>query len=222
MDLRPINSDINKSDIVWYDDTLKESLARDYSAVRKRTRRGTKGNKRRHNTRTRPTIERPSSNQVIKRANSKEKTVGTSLKQPNILLANCQSLASGHKSDELALVCRNNAIEIILATETWFKNTKDVNLPEYKLYSTHRISRGGGGTAVYVKQDIPSQQLHKFTYNDKVSATWVKVSAHPDLSAVIYGCIHHPPDACCRKTQEYLISTLTSLFVDYWLFWEVI
>ena len=94
LDLRPINSDINKSDIVWYDDTLKESLARDYSAVRKRTRRGTKGNKRRHNTRTRLTIERPSSNQVIKRANSKEKTVGTSLKQPNILLANCQSLAS--------------------------------------------------------------------------------------------------------------------------------
>ena len=133
----------------------------------------------------------------ITRERSKSK-----ITQPNILLANCQSLTS-KKSDELLTICASDDISVILATETWFKDTKQIQLSNYKLFTTHRANRFGGGTAVYTQQDLPVKQLNKYTYNDdKTSATWVKMTTTSAAPDVIYGCIYHPPDAVEETTRS--------------------
>ena len=107
LDLGAENIDIKRSGVVWYDQALKESLSVTSCANSpykiKRTRRGTKGYKRTNNTCIRSKIKRPQSNRVIKRAIVKpqDQSADVPTNQPNLLLANCQSLASGRKSDEL-------------------------------------------------------------------------------------------------------------------------
>jgi hypothetical protein len=105
---------------------------------------------------------------------------------------------------------------VILATETWFKDTKQIQLPNYKLYTTHRANRSGGGAAVYIKQDLPVSQLNKYTYNDDVtSATWVKVSSANAAPDIIFGCIYHPPNAIEGTSLEYLSKTITDILVKH-------
>ena len=136
--------------------------------------------------------------------------------QPNIFLANCQSL-NAKKTDELRIISAEHQADIIMATETWFKTTKNIQLPNYKLYSTQRINRMGGGTAIYTSTSLATQQLHNFTFNnDIMSAVWVKSSAGgTTCPPVIYGCIYHPPRADEETTLNYLVKTLTEILVKY-------
>ena len=153
---------------------------------------------------------KPNNISKLKRADERSKTI-----LPNILLGNCQSLTS-KKSDELLSICHQKDISVILATETWFKETKSIQLPGYKLYSTNRVKRSCGGSAIYVKETLPVQQMNKYTFNnDAVSATWVKVTSTTNAPSTIYGCLYHPPDACDETTLDYLSKTLTDILTNY-------
>ncbi|KAK3920349.1 LINE-1 reverse transcriptase-like protein [Frankliniella fusca] len=94
--------------------------------------------------------------------------------QPNklkIVHLNTQSLRDTAHQSEFIDTFSNCGIDIIVTSETWFKNTDlALLLPGYKTFNVNRSDKQGGGVAVFVKS----------TYVVKVLSTSNGESAKPD------------------------------------------
>ncbi|KAK3909441.1 RNA-directed DNA polymerase from mobile element jockey [Frankliniella fusca] len=94
--------------------------------------------------------------------------------QPNklkIVHLNTQSLRDTAHQSEFIDTFSNCGIDIIVTSETWFKNTDQaLLLPGYKTFNVNRSDKQGGGVAVFVKS----------TYVVKVLSTSNGESAKPD------------------------------------------
>ena len=74
---------------------------------------------------------------------------------PSITLFNAQSLLP--KFDEVKAVISLKSSSIVCITETWLNDTVDTSLvciPGYSLSRSDRTTKRGGGTAVYVKENL--------------------------------------------------------------------
>ena len=76
-------------------------------------------------------------------------------KFPSITLLNAQSLLP--KIDEVIAVIKLKCSSILCITETWLNDTVDsalLEIPNYTITRSDRSNRKGGGTAVYVRNDL--------------------------------------------------------------------
>lgn len=78
------------------------------------------------------------------------------------------------KLDEVKLIIQKHQPDIICLQETNFKNNQTGLIKNYNCYHTNRINclRASGGTAIYVKNNLPSTQL---SINTHLENTSVKV-----------------------------------------------
>jgi hypothetical protein len=83
--------------------------------------------------------------------------------QPNklkIVHINAQSLRDTAHQTEFIDTFSECGIDIIVVSETWFKNNEQIFLlPGYKVYNANRLDRQGGGVAVFVKTTYPVNVL---------------------------------------------------------------
>ena len=74
---------------------------------------------------------------------------------PSIILMNAQSILP--KIEQLQIVSSLKNPHIICLTETWLNESVDstlIHVPNYRLCRTDRRNRKGGGTAIFIRQDI--------------------------------------------------------------------
>lgn len=62
------------------------------------------------------------------------------------------------------LTCKSIAVDVILLCETWLNdNNSLLTLPGYQLYYQNRLNAKGGGTALYIKDNIIVEELAEFS-----------------------------------------------------------
>ena len=105
---------------------------------------------------------------------------------------NTQSLVS--KRD--LLLAEFSDRDVLLFTETWFNAEtpeSDTVLENYKLpYRCDRVGRIGGGVAIYIKNEIYSEELTNLG-NNIVESIWVKI--HVKGVDILFGLFYRPPDS---------------------------
>ena len=67
-----------------------------------------------------------------------------------------------NKVDELDVILRQNNIHIAAITETWQLDETSGRMAGYKVFLNTRTDRIGGGVALYVRDDIPCKYLDNF------------------------------------------------------------
>lgn len=100
---------------------------------------------------------------------------------------------------DLALRLAN--AEIIMITETWFKDSSIVSLDSYKLFRRDRVGKTGGGVAIYVKNSLISSevcdndlsQALNLTSVSGVEQVWCEVSHNSYDGKLLLGCVYRPP-----------------------------
>lgn len=120
-----------------------------------------------------------------------------------IVHLNTQSLRDTTHETEFIDTFSNCGIDIIVASETWYKNTQQFFLlPGYKVYYANRLDRQGGGIAVFVKAE----------YAVKVLSTSSGEAFRPDyiILDILIGTIKILFAAMYRKPKGGYVST----FVD--------
>ena len=110
---------------------------------------------------------------------------------PTILLTNIQSLKA--KYDELSLVFSSNSPDIACLTETWLSAeiaSSLVSIQGYFLVRNDRKSRKGGGTALYIRDNMPFDVIDTTEHlTGEIEATFVDLPSI-DLSIL---CCYLPP-----------------------------
>ncbi|CAC5426853.1 unnamed protein product [Mytilus coruscus] len=86
--------------------------------------------------------------------------------------------------------------DILLFTETWFNqhtDDSDIKLESFnKPYRTDRNHKVGGGVAIYVKENIFSEEKPEFKING-LECVWVKI--HVKGINILFGKFYRPPDS---------------------------
>ena len=164
----------------------------------------------RSTTRCKQKDENVNSNLIKIKTNSS--TVPAQHHNPGLILSNCQSLTMD-KLDELKLITEEKQPKLIMLTESWLKDDKEMamSLDDYDLYTANRQDRVGGGVAIYSHSSIQAKVVKRYT-SKTLSSLWVKVTT--PKHSTIYACIYHPPSK--RKfdseaSQSHISDTLAQL-----------
>ena len=100
----------------------------------------------------------------------------------------------------------------MLITETWFNETSITNLDNYHLYDKRRNQCRGGGVAVYIRNDIVSNEItDKTLTSNKIEQIWCNIKTNRD--SILIGCIYRPPtsDNEYNKSLDKILSRAKSL-----------
>ena len=133
---------------------------------------------------------------------------------PGLFYTNCRSL-NEDKHKELLQNVESHHPEIIGLTETWLhsKNEHTANIPGYKLYTSNRSNRIGGGVCIYTRATIAANKVASYT-SRTTSAVWIKAQL-PNIHPIIYACIYHPPSATAEDTLDHLCITTQKLMTKH-------
>ena len=105
-----------------------------------------------------------------------------------------------------------NYPHVVLITETWFNETSITNLDNYHLYDKRRNQCRGGGVAVYIRNDIVSNEItDKTLTSNKIEQIWCNIKTNRD--SILIGCIYRPPtsDNEYNKSLDKILSRAKSL-----------
>jgi exonuclease III len=114
--------------------------------------------------------------------------------------------------EEVQLLLDQNAIDVLLISETHFTDKNYFHLPRYNMYQTnHPDGTAHGGTATLIKQSINHYELPKYE-TKHIQATWVKVKALPYEMTV--SALYCPPRRNLKSEHfESFFETLGSKFI---------
>lgn len=129
-----------------------------------------------------------------------------------MLLTNIQSLRP--KLDELSLIMSNQALDLVCLTETWLTPEVEsnlVNIPGFTLVRSDRISRRGGGTAIYIRDELAFEttDLHE-RLSTEAEGTLVDF---PGLNFFVF-CIYVPPNLN-SSTLSAITDDITDITDDH-------
>ncbi len=132
---------------------------------------------------------------------------------PSILYTNACSL----NTDKLdVLMCLSLDFDILAITETWNNDTKNISLNNFELYETRRNGREGGGTAIFVRNNLQSTRYNNFIHNNSKEYEITCVITRPNylprsVSVLVVVCVYLPPN-CIKPIQFKLLKSLLSIF----------
>lgn len=96
-------------------------------------------------------------------------------------------------------------IDILAVTETWFTPDAIPNIPNYNLMRHDRISRKGGGVAIYSKKTVKVAEVYLHTSTNKAAtgseAVWVGIYARNER--ILVGCVYRPLILTAKAIVRY-------------------
>ena len=99
------------------------------------------------------------------------------------------------KADELGIICANITPEILCLTETWLSSEVSSNflaIKGYTLVRSDRTHKRGGGTAIYIRDEISFEAISCTNYfKDVAEGTCVDLLN----SKLILLCMYIPPNS---------------------------
>ena len=122
-------------------------------------------------------------------------------KSPNeafsLMHLNARSLIGNFDKFEILLANLRKSFSVIGVTETWLNDlTSDlVNIPGYSFVSNHRKSKPGGGTSLYLKNNLQYKICFECTYSnpDVIESLFVEINV-PQGKNIVVGVIYRPPN----------------------------
>jgi hypothetical protein len=129
-----------------------------------------------------------------------------------------------NKIDELRAINCTNEMDVISITETWYKETSDININGYNVYRKDRLKQKGGGVCIYINNRLCSYEVSIDQLNDQ-SIEQVWTCAEYGKEKILIGCIYRPPDTnnatnvkimkSIRTAKEAIIKKLfTSVIIN--------
>ena len=131
-------------------------------------------------------------------------------------MTNAQSL--GNKFEDIEVVFGQNSVDVGVVTESWFsknmpENQLDIN--NYNLFSKHREEKGGGGVAIYVKEDIPASHIDSIIVPSELECLWVKIRPKKlprSISAIAVCAVYITTNSPLQPLlMEHLLSSVDHL-----------
>ena len=95
------------------------------------------------------------------------------------------------KLNELTIISKSESPHIILITETWWKPTSIVNLPNYNVHRKDRLNKGGGGVAIYTHNSLNVCEIELIS-NTTSEQIWVQLLTANEK--ILFGCMYRPPE----------------------------
>ena len=100
---------------------------------------------------------------------------------------NCNNIAN--KLNEIRFNATERNLDIICLTETFVGNDicdAELGIMGYKIFRGDRISGGGGGSCIYVKNQIKAYKNVTFNYSDCVA-----INLSVDSADLLLICMYH-------------------------------
>ncbi|MEL7306978.1 MAG: reverse transcriptase domain-containing protein [Pseudomonadota bacterium] len=131
-------------------------------------------------------------------------------------MTNIQSLF--HKIDDVRATVSNIKPDILLLTETWLSPSITnplVHIPGYSIMRSDRPPpRRGGGSAVYIKNNLQFLSVNSVNHLDYINAVWIVFT---ELKIVLL-CVYIPPDrsrACAVEINAHIVENFDLLLSVY-------
>ncbi|KAJ1522488.1 hypothetical protein ONE63_001678 [Megalurothrips usitatus] len=105
----------------------------------------------------------------------------------------------------------NSAIDVIGVSETFYKESSHMCVPNYNVYHVNSVNRGGGGVALYVHNRIKSRLIAK-SDGDILKPEYVIVEIQCANETILVSCIYRPPKV---EFLEYYLDDLYKLLPSY-------
>nr|XP_047127752.1 uncharacterized protein LOC124808609 [Hydra vulgaris] len=83
--------------------------------------------------------------------------------------------------------------DIILISETWFKNDLIINIRNYNCFYNNRTNKQGGGVAIFTKYDIIAYEVSVSPLYKEVEQIWCSIVLHK--TKILVACIYRPPNS---------------------------
>lgn len=120
-------------------------------------------------------------------------------------------------SDKLDLLTiLSSKYDVIGITETWNNQKRDINLNNFNLYETSRKEKEGGGSALFIRNNIISTKFSNFIYKNSNEYEIVCVVTRPNylprsVSVLVIVCVYIPPSST-EAIQFKLYKSLCNLY----------
>ena len=130
----------------------------------------------------------------------------------NFIHHNCQSLLNKVEIYNSIII---NHYDILSLSETWLNNNIPdslVSINSYNLYRSDRTDNTkdkGGGSALYIKQDLNHEPIYSFSPDkgSEFDAIWVSIKNNNSRNLIV-GSIYFPPNCDVGKFLAYLDNTI--------------
>jgi hypothetical protein len=119
----------------------------------------------------------------------------------NICHVNARSLFP--KFDEISWIVQKSCVDIVCISETWLNDTvldSDIAIEGFTLLRKDRISKKGGGVAMYIKNCLSFKQRYDIITNNELEMLWCELVSKRSQDNTLLSCIYRPPNA----SVEYL------------------
>lgn len=124
---------------------------------------------------------------------------------------NAESLNNDIHFSEFTDTFCDSGIDVIAVSETFYNESSQVQIPNYKVFNANRIKRRGGGVALYIATHLPSKLLSS-TKNDGYEPEYIFVEIICGSSKVLLICMYRPPDV---GHMDLFINDVYNYLPDY-------
>ena len=113
-------------------------------------------------------------------------------KKLKIVHLNAQSLNDSSHFSEFCHIFVNSEIDIVAVSETFFKDSSNMEIPGYNVFSVNRNEKRGGGVALYVREGINSKILCKST-GESSQPEFILMDITLNSEKILVMSIYRPP-----------------------------
>ena len=117
------------------------------------------------------------------------------------------------KLDEIKLILSQHNVDILCLCETFLNETfsnNEVSIENYKLFRKDRQTNGGG-LVIYVRDDIPCEQLTCF--GNSLESLWVQIK-QPNSKSFVLSCVYRPPSSKVQWMEDFSVMLENPLLIE--------
>lgn len=112
-----------------------------------------------------------------------------SRKDLKIIAWNVNSIKSKIKQEEVRYFLFKHKPHMLLLSETKLNNCNTIQFPHYKIYRNDRLSEGGGGTAILIKEDIKHEVVNTpLLSSSEATCVRINVGSSKWLNVISFYC----------------------------------
>lgn len=87
-----------------------------------------------------------------------------------IITWNVNSVRSKAKQEQVRYLLSERKPDLLLLSETTLNDSNFVQFPRYKIYRNDRLSDGGGGTAILIRENIKHEVVNTPFWNYNIDS----------------------------------------------------
>jgi hypothetical protein len=102
------------------------------------------------------------------------------------------------KIDEISWIVQNSGVDVVCISETWLNDSvldSDIGIEGYTLFRKDRLSKKGGGVAIYINNCFTVKERRDIITNCDLEMIWCEIVSKRNNENILLSCIYRPPNA---------------------------